>query len=94
MKNAPINRARRNRPPSVKVEFGVMGVVLGLGAGLVAGLAAELALSRPSRLVMTAGIIVGGVIGAVLEAVRYLWRLHVRTKETAAREPLRHFPKP
>ncbi len=63
--------ARKARP--VKVQFGMMPLVIGVVTGMLAGLIVEL-IKGPHQIYMQIGGIAGIALGALVEGVRYAWR--------------------
>lgn len=64
---------RRTSPHSPKAEFAVTGLIVGACVGMIIGLVVEI-LGHRSLMVMQAGGIVGIVVGALVETVRFWWR--------------------
>jgi hypothetical protein len=59
----------------VKPELAITGVGIGLLAGLLTGFAVEIFWKR-NMVVMMLGGLVGVLLGAGFEAIRFWWRMH------------------
>lgn len=67
---------RLRRPP--KPVFALTGIVVGAFVGEALAVAIEVAFAQPSRWIMLAGGVVGGLLGLLAETGRYCWRKHKR----------------
>lgn len=87
MRRKPTNVSREKRlrrPP--KPVFALTGIVIGTFVGEGVALLIEVVIAQPSRWIMLAGGVVGGLLGLLAETGRYCWRKHkYRSVENAWR---------
>ncbi len=83
MRRKPTNvsrEARLRRPP--KPVFALTGIAIGAFVGEAVAVVIEVAIAQPSRWIMFAGGVAGGLLGLLAETGRYCWRKHkYRTAE-------------